>query len=321
MSDQSGWRIAGKAFAFVAAVAAHGCVVLAAVWMLPERIHGTVERMPVAIVLASEEPPEPDPKPEEPKPPEPVKPEPVREPDPPPPPPPPAPVEPVVVPDPPPPVMDPPPPAVVETPPDVVVAPPPPPPVPAPEPPKPVEEPKPQPPEPPKPAEPPPEPPKAEEPQKPVEPPKETPKPKVEPKPEKVRPPEKHALDKPKVAPKPDNKPTAPPATAVAPKVGIAGTAGDPAALANYDSSVNSRLNAHKRYPDAARPLRAQGTVTVRFTIGPSGDVSGVAIVGSSGNAALDQAALAMVRDASPMPAPPGGKSRPHTFSAFFHML
>ena len=311
MSDQSGWRIAGKAFAFVAAVAAHGCVVLAAVWMLPERIHGTVERMPVAIVLASEEPPEPDPKPEEPKPPEPVKPEPVREPDPPPPPPPPAPVEPVVVPDPPPPVMDPPPPAVVETPPDVVVAPPPPPPVPAPEPPKPVEEPKPQ----------PPEPPKAEEPQKPVEPPKETPKPKVEPKPEKVRPPEKHALDKPKVAPKPDNKPTAPPATAVAPKVGIAGTAGDPAALANYDSSVNSRLNAHKRYPDAARPLRAQGTVTVRFTIGPSGDVSGVAIVGSSGNAALDQAALAMVRDASPMPAPPGGKSRPHTFSAFFHML
>jgi protein TonB len=78
---------------------------------------------------------------------------------------------------------------------------------------------------------------------------------------------------------------------------------------ARWQSRVNAHLNRHKRFPAGAS---ARGVVTVRFSINASGAVLGVSVVRTSGDAALDAAAIDMVRRASPVPAPPPGiaKSR-----------
>ncbi|MEO9339317.1 energy transducer TonB [Mesorhizobium sp. SB112] len=72
---------------------------------------------------------------------------------------------------------------------------------------------------------------------------------------------------------------------------------------AKWQSRVLAWLNRHKRYPRSAGG--DQGTVSVRFSIDSSGNVVSASLSGSSGNADLDQAALDMVRRASPVPAPP----------------
>lgn len=69
-----------------------------------------------------------------------------------------------------------------------------------------------------------------------------------------------------------------------------------------WQSRLNAHLNRFKRFP---RGARSGGTVSVRFTIDPSGAVLAASVASSSGDAALDQAAVEMVRRASPVPAPP----------------
>lgn len=71
---------------------------------------------------------------------------------------------------------------------------------------------------------------------------------------------------------------------------------------ARWQSRVNAHLNRYKRFPSGAR---SQGTVGVRFTIDPSGRVLAASVSRTSGDAALDQAAVDLVRRASPVPAPP----------------
>jgi protein TonB len=71
---------------------------------------------------------------------------------------------------------------------------------------------------------------------------------------------------------------------------------------AKWQAKVLARLNRFKRYPRGARD---EGTVTVSFRVSASGAVSGATVTRSSGNPDLDRAALAMVRRASPVPAPP----------------
>ena len=63
-------------------------------------------------------------------------------------------------------------------------------------------------------------------------------------------------------------------------------------------------LRGHRTYPDAARRDGVEGRVVVRFTIDSAGLVTGVALVGSSGSAVLDEAAQALLRGAH-LPAPP----------------
>ncbi len=62
-------------------------------------------------------------------------------------------------------------------------------------------------------------------------------------------------------------------------------------------------LNRYRRFP----PGVGSGTARVGFTIDGDGRVTAVSIVTGSGDAALDDAALALVRRASPFPAPPAG--------------
>lgn len=76
---------------------------------------------------------------------------------------------------------------------------------------------------------------------------------------------------------------------------------------ARWQSRLIAHLERRKRYPSGARSRREEGTAHVRFSIDRSGNVLSVQLVRSSGFAELDQEVLAMVRRASPVPAPPEG--------------
>jgi len=73
----------------------------------------------------------------------------------------------------------------------------------------------------------------------------------------------------------------------------------------NYFARLTAHLNRHKRYPPEARAARLQGVVMVRFVMDRSGFISSREIVKSSGRAALDREALALMERAQPLPAMP----------------
>ena len=79
---------------------------------------------------------------------------------------------------------------------------------------------------------------------------------------------------------------------------------------ARWQSRLMAHLERRKRYPANARRQRLEGVAQVQFTIDANGNVQSVALAGSSGIAELDQEVVAMVRRASPVPAPPPGVNR-----------
>ena len=72
---------------------------------------------------------------------------------------------------------------------------------------------------------------------------------------------------------------------------------------ARWQSQVQARLNRFKRTPRGG----GRGTAQLSFSMDANGAVTGARLVRSAGNAALDEAAVALVRRASPFPAPPNG--------------
>jgi protein TonB len=84
--------------------------------------------------------------------------------------------------------------------------------------------------------------------------------------------------------------------------------------VAAYSATVVGRINAMKRYPEAARERAPHGVAVVNFSIGASGQLTSAAIASSAGDPLLDAEALATVRRASPFPPPPAGA--PRNFSA-----
>ncbi len=89
--------------------------------------------------------------------------------------------------------------------------------------------------------------------------------------------------------------------TAAAPAEGAATASA--ASRANWRGTLVAHLNRFKRFPGGANP----GTVQVAFSIDRAGRVLSARLVGASGDALLDEEALAMIRRASPVPAPPEG--------------
>ncbi|WP_106751290.1 TonB family protein [Pannonibacter carbonis] len=81
-------------------------------------------------------------------------------------------------------------------------------------------------------------------------------------------------------------------------------------ARTNYKGKVIAKL---RRAKQAARG-GGQGTATVEFVVARDGSVSSIKLVRSAGDAALDEAALAMVRRAAPMPAFPDDIRQPSLF-------
>lgn len=138
-----------------------------------------------------------------------------------------------------------------------------------------------------------------------VEPEKEQPARKVERK--KVEKPKREvAKAEPKAQPKAEPK-AKPPTKAMAASRAAKAPKVSPA---RWQSRLLAWLNRHKRYPRGARSRREEGVVNVSFAIDAAGVVVSARISRSSGNPELDQAALDMLRRASPVPAPPPGVAR-----------
>ncbi|GGA57516.1 energy transducer TonB family protein [Pelagibacterium lentulum] len=80
------------------------------------------------------------------------------------------------------------------------------------------------------------------------------------------------------------------------------------AAVSNYPGQVAAALGRALRYPSNARGATGQSLVS--FTVAANGQLVGAQIRGSSGNAVLDQAAIATVQRAAPFPPIPPAAGR-----------
>ena len=139
--------------------------------------------------------------------------------------------------------------------------------------------------------------------------------------PEKPQEPKEKPKEKPKVKPSPDvpigdrtvesnasvnSKATATgPATTTNPN--LVGNGASGSELDAYRSALRREIERHKRYPARAKMMRKQGVVTVSFTIGADGSITGVAIAKSSGVEDLDNAALSAVNSARSIGPRPAG--------------
>lgn len=110
----------------------------------------------------------------------------------------------------------------------------------------------------------------------------------------------------------------APAAKAAAPDSG-SGSLGA-AQQASWKSKVFAHIKRRQRYPSASRARGDEGVATVRFTIDSSGNVLSSSLVKSSGFPALDEEAVALLKRASPVPAPPDGQGRPVTVPINFNL-
>lgn len=71
-----------------------------------------------------------------------------------------------------------------------------------------------------------------------------------------------------------------------------------------YRGLINSLIQRRKRYPARALRRRLKGTVTVQFRILPSGQVTNIRVIRSSGHSILDNDAKKTIRRISPAPSP-----------------
>jgi protein TonB len=76
-------------------------------------------------------------------------------------------------------------------------------------------------------------------------------------------------------------------------------------ALPSWKTQIIALLERNKRYPPAAQSRHEQGVAQVSFSLDRQGRVIDSRIVRSSGAAALDEEALALLRRAQPFPKPP----------------
>lgn len=79
----------------------------------------------------------------------------------------------------------------------------------------------------------------------------------------------------------------------------------NPNAVPNWKSQLVAQLERNKRYPSDAQSRGEQGVAQLAFSVDRGGGVHNARIVRSSGSSALDQATLAMVGRAAPLPPPP----------------
>ncbi|HEY5929518.1 MAG TPA: TonB family protein [Burkholderiales bacterium] len=101
--------------------------------------------------------------------------------------------------------------------------------------------------------------------------------------------------------------PVAVPAAPVAPPAVAADPVAEKTLSTSYEKSLSDLIKRNERYPDRARRQRWQGTVIIALSLSAEGKVKDISIAESSGRDILDDAALEMVRRASPLPRAPEG--------------
>lgn len=90
--------------------------------------------------------------------------------------------------------------------------------------------------------------------------------------------------------------------------------------MANYNGRVSAHLARHKRYPADAQRSGTTGVASVSFSLDGGGRVTSVRLASGSGTASIDQEVVAMVRRASPFPAPPDGRGKSFTVPVRFNI-
>ena len=98
--------------------------------------------------------------------------------------------------------------------------------------------------------------------------------------------------------------------------VGVGRSANDP----NYRALVAAHLQRYKQYPSDARTAHQQGSGSVSFSIDGSGRVTSAGVSRGTGVGSLDHELAAMVRRASPFPAPPGGRGMSFSVPVSFRL-
>lgn len=88
--------------------------------------------------------------------------------------------------------------------------------------------------------------------------------------------------------------------------------AADPGQMARWGGAIRSSIERRKRYPGGTR---AKGAVSLAITVSSSGALAGLTLARSSGDAALDRAALAAVKAARLPKAPAGIPTGTHRFT------
>ncbi|MEQ2025104.1 energy transducer TonB [Xenorhabdus szentirmaii] len=86
----------------------------------------------------------------------------------------------------------------------------------------------------------------------------------------------------------------------------------------NYTVRLRQEIERHKVYPRKAKRMKQQGTVTINFTLLENGALTAARVVNSSGNSALDDAALSAVNRASPVGTKPAGMTPEITLTLDF---
>jgi protein TonB len=129
---------------------------------------------------------------------------------------------------------------------------------------------------------------------------------------EKTAPKEVRRTEARPAAPSAAAAPARPAASAAPGRAGNRGNieTGGAALVSSYQALVQAHLQRFRTYPEAARSRGITGVATVRFALGRDGQVLSVSLARGSGASILDEAALAMVRRASPFPPFPAGLNR-----------
>lgn len=128
--------------------------------------------------------------------------------------------------------------------------------------------------------------------------------------PAKPAPPKKKAEERPRA------KAAAKQAAASASGFGVGRSSVDP----SYAARVAAHLARHKRFPPLALKEGARGTAMVAFSVDAGGRVTSVRLIRGAGAPSLDEEAQAMVRRASPLPAPPSGRAASMTLPVTFEV-
>ncbi|AMB44196.1 energy transducer TonB [Methylobacterium sp. AMS5] len=131
---------------------------------------------------------------------------------------------------------------------------------------------------------------------------------KTEKKPLEKKKPEKPVLkkDHPSTAARSSGGPRSDQATADRTAASAAGASISQASRASWQNEMRIRIVRAKRFPPGA--AGATGVAVVSVSFAGNGSVTGARLIASSGNAALDAEAVAVMYRAAPFPPPPGGQ-------------
>ena len=100
---------------------------------------------------------------------------------------------------------------------------------------------------------------------------------------------------------------TVQPPPVVAPQPKAADESRERTLIEQYRQIISARIKQYEEYPTVAKRRHWEGTTIVQLRLSPEGKVTDISVVEKSGHEILDEAAVRMIRKASPLPLPPDG--------------